>query len=102
MSSVAPCCVQFRRLWERRKWTYALHWESGHLTSSTSLLAFPGAPVVKNLPSTAGDVGPIPVSGRSPGEGNGNPFQYPCLENPMDSRAWWATAHGVTKESGTI
>ena len=72
MSSVAPCCVQFRRLWESRKWTYALHWESGHSTSSTSLLAFPGAPVVKNLPSTAGDVGPIPVSGRSPGEGQLN------------------------------
>ena len=45
----------------------------------------------------AGDLGPIPVSGHSPGEGNGNPLQYPCLENPMDGRAWWATVHGVAK-----
>ena len=46
----------------------------------------------------AGDVGSIPGSGRFPGEGNGNPFQYSCLENPMDGGAWWATIHGVTKE----
>ena len=39
----------------------------------------------------------IPVSRRSPGEGNGNPLQYSCLENPMDRRAWWATVHGVPK-----
>ena len=38
-----------------------------------------------------------PWVGRSPGEGNGNPLQYPCLENPMDKGAWWATVHGVTK-----
>ena len=41
----------------------------------------------------------IPVSGRSPGEGNGNPLQYSCLENPMDRGDWPATAHGVAKES---
>ena len=58
---------------------------------------FPGGPVEKNLPANAGDVGLIPGSGRSPGEGNGNPLQYSCLENPMDRRAWWATVHGVTK-----
>ena len=39
----------------------------------------------------------IPGSGRSPGEGNGSPLQYPCLENPMDRGAWWATVHGVAK-----
>ena len=39
----------------------------------------------------------IPGSGRSPGEGNGNPLQYSCLENPMDRGAWWATVHGVAK-----
>ena len=44
-----------------------------------------------------GDLGSIPGSGRSPGEGNGNPLQYSCLENPMDGGAWWATAHGVAK-----
>ena len=40
---------------------------------------------------------PIPGSGRSPGEGNGNPLQYSCLENPMDGGAWLATVHGVAK-----
>ena len=45
----------------------------------------------------AGDLGSIPGSERSPGEGNGNPLQYSCLENPMDGGAWWATVHGVTK-----
>ena len=45
----------------------------------------------------AGDLGSIPGSGRSPGEGNGNPPQYSCLENPMDGGAWWAIVHGVAK-----
>ena len=57
-------------------------------------------PVVKNLPANAGDArdtGSIPGLGRSPGEGNGNPLRYSCLENPMDRRAWWAVIHGVAK-----
>ena len=45
----------------------------------------------------AGDLGLIPGLGRSPGEGNGNPLQYSCLENPMDRGAWWATVHEVAK-----
>ena len=45
----------------------------------------------------AGDLGSISGLGRSPGEGNGNPLQYSCLENPMDGRAWWATVQGVAK-----
>ena len=45
----------------------------------------------------AGDLGLIPGLGRSPGEGNGNPLQYSCLENPMDGGSWWATVHGVAK-----
>ena len=45
----------------------------------------------------AGDPGSIPGLGRSPGEGNGNPVQYSCLENPMDAGAWWATVHTVIK-----
>ena len=44
-----------------------------------------------------GNPGSIPGSGRSPGEGNGNPLQYSCLENPMDGGPWWATVHGVAK-----
>ena len=46
---------------------------------------------------SAEDLGSIPGLGRSPGEGNDNPLQYYCLENPMDRGAWWATVHGVTK-----
>ena len=56
--------------------------------------------MVKNPPANAGDVrdtDSIPGSGRSPGEGHGNPLQYSCLENPMDRGAWWATLHGVAK-----
>ena len=51
----------------------------------------------KNLPVNAGDMGSIPGLGKSPGEGNGNPFQHSCLGNPMDSRTWQATVHGVSK-----
>ena len=54
---------------------------------------------MKNPPANVGDVGSVPGSGRSPGEGNDFPLHYSCLENPMDRGAWWATAHGVTKES---
>ena len=53
--------------------------------------------MVKNLAANAGDEGSVPGSGRSPGEGNGNPLQYSYLENPMDSGALWAEVHGVTK-----
>ena len=56
--------------------------------------------VVKNPPASAGDIrdmGSVPGSERSPGEGKGNPLQYSCLENPMDRGAWWATVHGTTK-----
>ena len=47
-----------------------------------------------------GDPGSVPEWGRSPGEGNGNSFQYSCLGNPMDGGAWWTTVHGVTKRVG--
>ena len=55
--------------------------------------------MVKNLPANAGDIkdtGLIPGSGRSPGEGNGNPLQYSCLENPLDRGVWQATVRRVT------
>ena len=58
---------------------------------------FPGGSDGKASAYNAGDLGSIPGSGRSPGEGNGNPLQYSCLENPMDGGAWWATVHGLAK-----
>ena len=58
---------------------------------------FPGGSVVKNLLASAGDMGSIPGTGRSPGEGNGNPLQYSCLGNPMDRGAWQATVNRVAE-----
>ena len=58
---------------------------------------FPGGSDDKESACNTGDWGLIPASDRSPGEGNGNPFQYSCLKNSMDRGAWWATVHGVTK-----
>ena len=57
--------------------------------------------MVKNPPANPGDMGSIPGSGRSPGEGNSNPLQYSYLENPMDRGAWQVTVHWDRKESGT-
>ena len=59
------------------------------------------AQTVKNPPRNAQDAGSIPGLGKSPGEGNGNPLQYSCLENPMDKGAWWATVHSVAEELDT-
>ena len=60
-------------------------------------MGFPGGASGKNPSASAGDVGATPGSGRSPGEGNGSPLQYSCLENHMDRGAWWATVHRVTQ-----
>ena len=62
-----------------------------------SLMGFPGGSVVKNPPANAGDAGLISGLGRSPGEGNGNPLQYSCLENPMDKGALWAIVYGIAR-----
>ena len=62
-----------------------------------SHLGFPRGSDGKESPSNAGDLGLTPGLGRSPGEGNGNPLQYSCLENPMDRGAWQATLHGVAR-----
>ena len=61
------------------------------------MLGFCGGSMVKNPPANVGEAGSILGSGRSPGEGNGNPLQYSCLGNPMDRGAWQATVHGGTK-----
>ena len=63
-------------------------------------MSSPGGSAIKEYTSNAWDVGSIPGLGRSPGEGNGHPLQYSCLENSMDRENWWATVHGVAK-SGT-
>ena len=60
---------------------------------------FPGGSVVKNLPANAVDSGLVSGLEKSSEEGNGNPLQYSCLGNPRDRGDWWATVHGVTKES---
>ena len=61
------------------------------------MLGFPGGSNCKESVCNTGDLGSIPRSGRSPGEGNGNPLQYSCYETSMDRGAQWATAHRVAK-----
>ena len=61
-----------------------------------------GGSEIKVSACNAGDLSSIPRSGRYPGEGNGNPLQYSCLENPMDGGAWWATVHEVAKSQARL
>ena len=73
-----------------------------HFTSYLAIQGFPGDAVVKNMSASVGDArdaGSIPGWRRSPGEGNGNPLQYSCLENPMDKGAWWATDPNVHRST---
>ena len=72
-------------------------WTFRYLETLAITLGLPGGSVVKKMPANAGDTGFISGSGRSLGEGHGNPLQNSCLENSMDRRAWWATVHEVTK-----
>ena len=78
-----------------------LHLYKGNILGLyTEKRGFPDGSVVKNPPANAEDArkaGSIPGSGRSPGEGNGNPLQYSCLENSMDRETWWATVHVVAE-----
>ena len=77
---------------QRKKFT-----ELGSLRKHRSFLGFPSGSDGKESVCNVGDAGSIPGSGRSPGERNGYPLQYSCLENPMDGGARWATVHGVAK-----
>ena len=61
------------------------------------MMDFLGGSDGKESACNAGDLGSVPGLGTSPGEGNGNPLQYPCLENPMDRGAWQATVYGIAK-----
>ena len=68
-------------------------------------MGFPCSSVSKESACSAGDPGLIPGLGRAPGEGNGNPLQYPCLKNLkdlMDRGVWWAAVHGVTKSQARL
>ena len=86
---------------------FSFWWGNFHFCKTTQeicikyfyLGTFKGGSEVKASACNVGDLGSIPGSGRFPGEGNGNPLQYSCLENPMDGGAWWATVHGVSKET---
>ena len=82
---------------QKMMWLFTWHnfWLSDNIIGIQ--VSFPGGSEVKASASNAGDPGSIPGSGRSLAEGNGNPLQYSCLENPMDWGAWWAAVHGVTK-----
>ena len=66
------------------------------------MLGLPCGSVGKESACNGGDLGSIPGLGRSPGEWNGNPLQYSCLENHTDIGAWWATVHGVVKSEMTV
>ena len=72
---------------------------AGALVGRYDIIAvgFSGGSVSKESACNAGDPGFIPGSGRSPGEGNGNPLQYSCLGNPMDRGAWQATVYGIAR-----
>ena len=75
------------------------HWTIEEILTIKLFLikGFPGGSEVKASAFNTGDLGSIPGLGRSPRDGNGNPLQYSCLDNPMDRGAWWATVHGVAK-----
>ena len=102
--------MSLSKLWERVKnreaWLAAVHEVAKNQTQLSDWIPSPNdwasqvALVVKHPPANArdaGDMDSIPGSGRSPGGGNGNPLQSPCLENSMGRGAWWATVHGVAK-----
>ena len=74
-----------------------MRFPGGSLFPSRTNTGFSGGSVVKNPMANARDTASVSGSGRSPGEGNDNPFQYSCLENPMDRGVWRATVHGVSK-----
>ena len=88
-------CYLSWRFQDILKWLFVYEYILGHIT--LLMVGFPGGSEVKASASNAGDLGSIPGSRRSSGEGNGNPLQYSCLENPMGGGAWWATVHGVSK-----
>ena len=103
---VCVCMCVFQYVWEGELYSHAdgawwTPYTFGFLAINKLTIfihtytGFPRGSEVKVSACNAGDPGSIPGSGRSPGEGNGNPLQDSCLENPMDREAWWATVHGI-------
>ena len=92
---IQPCIVVLLllQLWD----CIAINFPPSTAFAVSQRFWFPGGSDSKASARNVGDPGSIPGLGRSPGEGNGNPLQYSCLEYSMDRGAWWATAHGVTK-----
>ena len=96
---VRQLCLQFRN-WVRpivvaRMGDFNKGWKREEY--GLPKLGFPHSSVSKESEYNAGDLGSIPGLERPPVEGNDNPLQYSCLENPMDTRAWQATVHGVAR-----
>ena len=92
------CCTAETQHWKSTIKVNVLVAQSCRLFATPSTIAgLPGGSEVKASACNAGDQGSIPGLGRSPGEGNGNPLQYSCLENPTDRGAWRATVHRVAK-----
>ena len=83
-----PNCVNLGKYLISLNLRFLLNFRTDLRIQINLIWGFPGGSVVKNLPANAGDVDVIPGSGRSPGEGNGNPLQYSCLENPIDRAVW--------------
>ena len=75
--------------------------ENAYIELLTPNVMIPVGSAAENLPPNVGNAGSIPGLGKSPGEGNGNPFQYSCLENTMDREVWRAIVHGVTESDTT-
>ena len=93
MFKVLPCCSMYQFL-------HSFLWSNNNPLFRDISFCFYIHHLMEGFPSDAGDArgaSLIPGAGRSPGEGNGNPFQYSCLKNPRDRGAWWAAIHRVTK-----
>ena len=76
---------------------FMLHFPNTVIRASLVVKVVMNPPAVQEIACSTGYLGSIPGSGNPPGGGNGNPFQYSCLENPIDRGAWWAIVHRVTE-----
>ena len=96
---IANICwiIEKARIFQKNIYLYLINYAKAYALRKSLSFCFPGGSEVKASAHNVGDLGSIPGSGRCPGEGNGNPLQYSCLENPMDGGAWWPTVHRVAK-----